>query len=517
MPPFFAGAAASSHCSGVLGIAPIVVEPRGIVDVSYNRLVQQKVIKSALRYAASAALVFVIVFVYHTIVKVNPTTVALTFLLGVLILSATWGLRPAVFTAIVAAAAFNYYFLPPVGTFAIADPQNWVALFAFLVTAVIASDLSERARREARNANERRRDVERLYGFSQHLLSSDNVAELLNAVPGYILDSFGGKAAAVSLPNRPDVYRSGPGTDGLELHDLQMVCMRGEPRVDAQNQVAFMPLRMGARVVGSMGISGVLLSRETLEALGSLIAIAIERAGAIEKLGRAEAARESEQLRSILLDSVTHEFRTPLTAIKASVTSLLGSPNLDPAPRHELLTVINEESDRLNRLVGEAAEMAQLDANQVELRLEPHNIEEVIEEAVRESKQLLSARPVEVRLVSDLPPVRIDSGRIKEVLMQLLENAAKYSPPEAPIYVTGEVKNGVLTISVADRGPGIDDFEQSLIFEKFYRGRNQRLRVQGTGMGLAIAKAIVEAHSGRIGVTSQLGHGSVFYFSVPVG
>jgi two-component system sensor histidine kinase KdpD len=161
--------------------------------------------------------------------------------------------------------------------------------------------------------------------------------------------------------------------------------------------------------------------------------------------------------------------------------------------------------------------MAQLDANQVELRLEPHNIEEVIEEAVRESKQLLSARPVEVRLVPDLPPVRIDSGRIKEVLMQLLENAAKYSPPEAPIYVTGEVKNGVLTISVADRGPGIDDFEQSLIFEKFYRGRNQRLRVQGTGMGLAIAKAIVEAHGGRIGVTSQLGHGSVFYFSVPVG
>ena len=258
---------------------------------------------------------------------------------------------------------------------------------------------------------------------------------------------------------------------------------------------------MGVRVVGSMGVSGALLSRQTLEAMSSLIAIAIERAGTIEKLGRAEAARESEQLRSVLLDSVTHEFRTPLTAIKASVSSLLTNPNLDEDQHHELLTVISEESDRLNRLVGEAAEMAQLDANKVELQMEPHLIREAV---------------VELRLPTDLPPVRMDLARIKEVLVHLLENAAKYSPPEAPIHITGEVKDRMLTTSVADRGPGIDDFEQSLVFDKFYRGRNQRLRVQGTGMGLAIAKAIVEAHGGRIGVTSQLGHGSVFYFSLPV-
>jgi len=292
--------------------------------------------------------------------------------------------------------------------------------------------------------------------------------------------------------------------------------MRGEPKIDAENGLAFMPLRMGVRVVGSMGVSGALLSRQTLEAMSSLIAIAIERAGTIEKLGRAEAARESEQLRSVLLDSVTHEFRTPLTAIKASVSSLLTNPNLDEDQHHELLTVISEESDRLNRLVGEAAEMAQLDANKVELQMEPHPIREAVEEAMEESRQTLGRHPVELRLPTDLPPVRMDLARIKEVLVHLLENAAKYSPPEAPIHITGEVKDRMLTTSVADRGPGIDDFEQSLVFDKFYRGRNQRLRVQGTGMGLAIAKAIVEAHGGRIGVTSQLGHGSVFYFSLPV-
>jgi two-component system, OmpR family, sensor histidine kinase KdpD len=478
--------------------------------------VEQPKFKLAVRYAGTAAAVVVIVLAYHFVIRVNPTTVALTFLIGVLIVSANWGLQPAIFMALVATLAFNYYFLPPIGTLRINDPQNWVALLAFLVTALIASQLAERARREAQRANERRREAERLYKFSQQLLSSDNVVELLNAIPRYIVERFGVKAAAISLPNRPDVYRSSSAIHDLELHDLQLVCMRGEPMTDPEKQVWFMPLRMGVRVVGSMGVSGAMLSRETLEAMSSLIAIAIERAGAIEKLGRAEAARESEQLRSALLDSVTHEFRTPLTGIKASATSLLSNPGLDAAQRLELLTVIDEESDRLNRLVGEAAEMAQLDANQFELQLAAHPIQEAVDAALEKAKPALSQHAVEVRIPSDLPPVRMDRGRITEVVTQLLENAAKYSSPQSPIQITAEVGNRMVMTSVADRGPGIDDFEQSLIFEKFYRGRGQRLQVQGTGMGLAIAKAIVEAHGGKIGVTSQPGHGSVFYFTLPL-
>ena len=499
-----------------MGIAHIVVEQREIVDVSYNRRVQQSFVKPVVRYLTAGALVFAIAYAYHVALRVNPTTVALTFLLGVLVVSAVWGLRPAVFMAILATLAFNYYFLPPYLTLTIADPQNWVALFAFLVTAVTASELSERARREASNANERRHDVERLYAFSQQLLASDNVVELLNFLPRYMVETFGVKAAALSVPNRSDVYRSGPTTDGLELHDLQLVSMRGEPKIDPQNHLVFMPLKMGVRVVGSLGVAGSLLSRQTLDAMSSLVAIAIERAGAVEKLGRAEAARESEELRSVLLDSVTHEFRTPLTAIKASVTSLLGNRSLDHAQSQELLTVINEESDRLNRLVGEAAEMAQLDAHKVELQIESHPIRDAVERALEESKATLAQHLIEVRLPDDLPPVRIDVERIKEVLMQLLENAAKYSPPESPIHITAEAKNRVVSTSVADRGPGIDDFEQSMVFDKFYRGRNQRFQIQGTGMGLAIAKAIVEAHGGAIGVTSQPGNGSVFYFTLPV-
>jgi two-component system sensor histidine kinase KdpD len=485
-------------------------------NVSYNRVVKDTLPRTVIRYVVAVSAVFLITIFFRRIHVNNPTTVALTFLLTVLIVSTVWGLRVSVFMAVVATLTFNFYFLPPVGTFTIADPQNWVALFAFLVTAVIASQLSARARREALNANERRHDVERLYSFSQKLLTSDNVVELLNLLPRYIVDAFGVKAAAISLPDRGDVYRSTPDIGSLDSHDLQLVCSRGEPRIDSQRQLAFMPLRMGLRTVGSLGVSGSQLSRQTLDAMSSLIAIAIERVRAVENLSRTEAARESEQLRSVLLDSVTHEFRTPLTAIKASVTSLLSGSELAPEQKRELLTVINEESDRLNRLVGEAAEMAQLDANKVELKLGPHSIREALDAAIEGSRNILGTHPIEIRLPGDLPKVRMDEARIKEVLMQLLENAAKYSPADAPIQITGEVRNRQLMTSVSDRGAGIDDFEQALIFDKFYRGRNQRMTVQGTGMGLAIAKAIIEAHHGTIGVTSQLGHGSVFYFTLPV-
>jgi two-component system, OmpR family, sensor histidine kinase KdpD len=446
---------------------------------------------------------------------VNPTTVALLLLLIVLGLASRWGLSIATSTAVVATLAFNFFFLPPVRTFTIADPQNWVALFAFLASAIVASRLSERARREAANATSRRKEVERLYFLSQQLLATDNVMELLNAIPQYVRDAFALNAAAMFLPKRKEVYRTGNGYPELSQEQLETVSARGELAVDEERRLCFVPLRIGVRPVGSLGLAGALLSRETLEAVGSLVAISIERAGAIETLTRTEAARESEKLRSALLDSVTHEFRTPLTAIKLSVTTLLSPDPITPEGQQELLTVINEETDRLNHLVGEAAEMARLDAQQVELRRELHPVRDVVEAALEKSKKNLAGRQVKLQLPDSLPATRVDLERISEVLVQLLENAAKYSPAAEPITITAESTGNLVTISVGDHGPGIDDLEQSLIFEKFYRGRDQRYSVQGTGMGLAIAKAIVEAHGGSIGVTSQLGSGSVFHFSVP--
>ena len=466
------------------------------------------------RYAAALAAIAVIVAVYRRL-PVNPTTVALSFLLLVLVVASRWGLTVAITAAIVATLTFNYYFLPPIHTFTIADTQNWVALLAFLVTAIIASRLSERARGEAFNATRRRKEVERLYALSQQLLATDNVMELLNSIPEFVREAFGLKAAAMYLPQRHEVYRTGIDHPELNAEELKAVSGRGEVIMDSNKGLCFVPLRIGVRPVGSIGLEGTVLSRETLEAVGGLIAISIERAGAVETLTRNEAARENEKLRSALLDSVTHEFRTPLTSIKASVTTLLSSAALDAGGKKDLLTVIDEETDRLNRLVGEAEEMAQLDAHQVELHREAHGVREVVEYALGKTKQALAGREIRIRVPPELPAINADRERITEVLVQLIENAAKYSPAGSSITVTAEASGPMVNISVADSGPGIDDVEQSLVFEKFYRGRDQRYRVQGTGMGLAIAKAIVEGHGGTMGVTSQLGSGSVFHFTVP--
>jgi len=444
---------------------------------------------------------------------VNHTTVALMFLVAVLLTSAYWGLRYAVVLAVGATAAFNFFFLPPVGTFTIADPQNWVALFAFLVTALVASNLAESARREAEQSKQRRHDVERLYGLSQRLLASENVLELLNALPLYVQETFAVQSVAVMAADHPTVYRSSLDA-GFDETVLRSTLLRGEPIT--QGGVSYVPLRLGMRTVGALGVTGAELSREALDALGGLAGLAIERARALEALSKHRAEQEHERLRSALLDSVTHEFRTPLTSIKASVTTLLSGATLDDQGRSELLTVIDEETDRLNRLVGEAAEMAQLDAGMFKLDLQSHSIRDALEPALQDAKASLESHSVEVIVAPDLPKVPMDVQRIREVLMHLLENAGKYSGPGVPIKVTSEVKDDRLVTSVADRGPGIDSFEQTLIFEKFYRGQHQRYTAPGTGMGLAIAKVIVEAHGGTVGVVSQLGSGSVFSFSLPL-
>ena len=466
----------------------------------------------AVRYVAVIVAIAVITAIDFRL-HVNHTTVALMFLVAVLLASAYWGLRYALVLAVGATAAFNFFFLPPVGTFTIADPQNWVALFAFLVTALVASNLAEKARSEAEGAKQRRREVDRLYGLSQRLLASENVLELLNALPAYVQESFSVGSVAVMAPDHPSVYRSSLDAKFDETV-LRSTLLRGEPITQAG--ISYVPLRLGMRTVGALAVTGDELSRETLDALGSLAGLGIERARALEALSKNRAEQEHERLRSALLDSVTHEFRTPLTSIKASVTTLLSGATLDDLGTRELLTVIDEETDRLNRLVGEASEMAQLDAGLFKLDLQPHSIQDALDPALQDAKASLEKHPVEVSVPAALPTVPMDVQRIREVIMHLLENAGKYSDAGRPVKVTSELKANRLVTSISDRGPGIDSFEQSLIFEKFYRGQHQRYAAPGTGMGLAIAKVIVEAHGGTIGVVSQSGSGSVFSFSLPL-
>jgi two-component system sensor histidine kinase KdpD len=484
--------------------------------LGYHRPVTKNFPMTLARYAAALAAVLVITYFYRNTHRFNVTTVAFTYLLAILGISTVWGLWVSLFMSVAATLAYNYFFLPPVGTLTIADPQNWVALVAFLTTSVLASDLSSRARTQAAEANRRRHEVERLYKFSQRMLSAGNPIELLNAIPRQIVETFEVGATALFLSEKQKVYRSGMNLPQLDAENLKAIVAREEMQIDAQHSVCFVPLRLGSRILGSMGISGPVLSTQSLEALGSLIAVAIERAYAIEMVGKTEAAREGERLKSALLDAITHDFRTPLTSMKASVTTLLSSARLDDGQRDELLHIIDEECDRLNRLVGEAAEMARLEAGEVKLQLEPTRVEDLISGSLDVCRGVLGTRPIRIEVKDPELRVRADPAHAKEVLVHLIQNANLYSAPDHPITIGAEEKEDFVWFSVADQGPGIGEAELGLIFDKFYRGADQRYRVQGTGMGLPIAKAIVEAHGGTIGVVSQLGHGSVFSFSLPI-
>jgi two-component system sensor histidine kinase KdpD len=460
-----------------------------------------------------------IVAVYHLWLHVNPTTVALTLLLLVLFLAARWGLRYAVATSIAATLAYNFYFLPPIGTLTISDPQNWLGIFVFLTVAVVGSRLSERAREEAEDARRRQRELEVLYGLSRQLLQAENVAGLLNAISPAIMLVTRADAIVLYLLDGDRRYMAGEASE-IQMDDIGLRQLAQTlPAAEMVGLQARIPLRVGVRPRGLLLIDGLSrggrLSTETLEAIGGLISVSIDRAQALEDVTRGEAAKESERLRSLMIDSITHELRTPLTAIKAAASTLLLPKVLDAEEQRELLTVIDEESDRLNQLVSEAVEMAQLDTREVHMTFAATAVGALVEQALANCSSLLDNREVKVDL-PPLPMVMADADFITKVLTNLIENAAKYSPAGSPISVSAERKDGMVSVNVADRGIGIDLSEQSLIFERFYRASVPSQQTWGTGMGLAISRAIIDAHHGTLLVTSQLGEGSVFSFTLPV-
>ena len=472
-------------------------------------------IVALLRWLVAAALLAAIVFFYRHVLHANQTTVALTMLLLVLFIASQWGLRFGIVVSIWCTACYNFFFLPPVGSFTVSDPQNWVALLAFLITSLYASRVSERIRSESRDARSRQAELDILYRLSRALLQNDELAQLTNSIPAAIADATGSPSVIFFLLDGDRTYYAGsdwPRT--ISLPELQQLSHRPEISLSTDGSESIIPFRTGVRPRGVLLLRETKLTSATLEALGGLVSISLDRSRAMEDVTRAEAAKESERLRGMMLDSITHELRTPLTSIKASVSTLLAS-KLAPELEHDLLTVIDEESDRLNRLVAEAVEMAQLDTQEVKMDFSRQSLSVLLDAAIEAESAILGDRELSVKAPDSLPMVNADPIWVMKLLVNLLENAAKYSPPNSPVFIVAEQRGEMVSCSIADRGNGIEPMEQSLIFDKFYRSRNRAANTYGTGMGLAICRAIVEAHGGTITVTSQLGQGSVFTFTLP--
>jgi two-component system sensor histidine kinase KdpD len=467
------------------------------------------------RLTVSLAVVAAITVVCYAIVPVNAATVGFIYLLAVLLIASTWGLVEAAGASIAAVFCFNFYFLPPVGTLTIADPQNWVALFTFLVTSIVASQLSRRAQQRTIDAISSQREMERLYALGRAILLAGPQEDAGREIARQVARIF--ELEGVALYSRRDgvTYRAGAADlSGLE-DKLRQAALEASVVTDKPTRTMLVAIRLGGEPTGSLAIRGAAPSDAALQSVCNLAAISLERVRIQETFTQAEIARRSDTLKSTLLDAIAHEFQTPLTAIRAAASALLDGPPADADSQTDLLRVVNEESARLSRLVREAIRMARIETGKVQLQRSPQNVRNLVEQTLGDMSAKLDGRRLTVVADPNLPELSVDAELIELALRQILDNAVKYSAPGSPLIVEAKRDEDVVIVSVTDRGPGIPEWEQPRIFEKFYRGIEMPRPTAGSGMGLAIAREIVQAHGGEIWVDSKLGEGSRFSISLP--
>jgi len=446
----------------------------------------------------------------------EATTAGLVFLVLVVWFATLSGYLLSLYVALVCAGAFDFYFLPPLHTFRIVGIQQWVALASFVASSIVVSRVAEMARRQALKAEQRSMDLERLYALSQQMMLYEDAERLLNALPRQIEVVFSLNGVVLYVCETEQFHTS--------AHDLPLG-IRGRlqaavegPHVGIEQAGDFtvMPLLLGLQPVGALGLRPASLSREVATAVSAQVAIAVARSLAIAETARMEAAREAERLRTALTDSLTHELRTPLTSIRAAATTLVGTDGLDEESRKDLAIIIDEESARLDLLIGEAVEMAEIDANLVQIHAAPHLARTFMEQALEVSRKNLGAHRVTIDAEDDDRPACFDAHLLGRVLRHLLENAAAHTPTGTTVRLTSRQTQTLLEFSVEDNGPGIEAKDLPHIFEKFYRGKRRPGMRKGSGMGLAIARAILIAHGGGIEATSPPGKGAQFRFWVPL-
>ncbi|HSF19739.1 MAG TPA: DUF4118 domain-containing protein [Vicinamibacteria bacterium] len=461
----------------------------------------------------------------------NPTTVSLSFLLVILLVAMRSGLWVAMATALVATTCFNFFFLPPTGTFTVRDPDNWVALFVFLAVGVVASKLSSAARARTQEAIARRDEVTRLFDLSRDILLTTDSEAAIYTLPRHIARRFELDTLTLFLP-RPEGWRRHDGgvrPSALEEDQLDAIFAKagGALEFDARRRTyggqqsivgrdgiveAVVPLRLGTEAVGLLSASGGNIDAGALDAVAGVAAIAVERGRFLKEHENVERDRQRAELASALLASFSHDLRTPLTAIRVAVANLLDG-GLSEESRREQADVALREVHRLNRAFEVILEMARIDAG-ISAERKWVTPAEVVDAAVALVAPGLADHRLRIEAETDRE-VEIDPRLTAAALAHVVENAAQHSPAGSVISIASTVLSEGLETSVLDQGPGLDDRDVEHLFQRFYQGKSTERRSSGLGLGLSITRGLLSAEEGRIWAENRPPAGACFTMVVP--
>ena len=482
-------------------------------------------------YLAGFALVAAVTafgFLTHGIMA--PPNMIMLFLLIVVVAALRYGQGPALFTAAAGVLSFDFFLIAPRLTLAVADAQYILTFLGLLITGLVISTLAARARAEAEGARQREAETAALYSLAQDLTAMTRSDEIAAVVVRHVEEVFRGKAAVFVRENEllrmcaatresESVVGQGP-ADWVFKHGRATGRGTGAHPAEA---AYYAPMRSAPSVAGVLAVcpDGPVAplseaQQRLVEAFANQAAVALERAHLVEETSRIQLVQATERLQAALLNSISHDLRTPLATITGAVSSLRDPEvRLDEETTAALIDDIHSEAERLNRLVGNLLDMTRLEAGALRVSKEPCDIAEIVGSALEHQARQMPGRQIELDIPPDLPPVPMSEVLITQVLANLLDNAAKYSPVDAPVRVSARVKDGHLVVEVADRGVGIALADRARVFDKFYRIERPG-SVRGTGLGLAISKGIVEAHGGTIEALKRPGGGTIFRFTLPV-
>jgi two-component system, OmpR family, sensor histidine kinase KdpD len=461
---------------------------------------------------------------------ITPTNLVVIYLLSVVMAAVFLGRGPAIMVSILSVAVFDFFFVPPRFQFTVTDTEYLLTFMGLLVVGLVISYLTAQVREQAVAAKRREAQTAALYELGRDLTVTAGLDGVAETVIAHISQTFS-REVAIFLPEAGvlDVYAT---SHGLEIGENELAVAtwsfehgqlagRGTDTLpDAPMRCQ--PLKTMRGVVGVLGVkpstsSNYLTSdqRRTLDAFANQVALAIERARLVEQARQAELMEATEKLQTALLNSISHDLRTPLVSITGALSSLEEDPVMDEEIRHSLIATAREEADRLNRLVGNLLNMTRLEADAMRIHREPSDVQDLIGSVLEQFGSRLEEHQVQVSLPEDLPLVPLDFVWIGLVLVNIIDNALKYSPPDSRIDIRAQVIGPNLEISVADRGVGIPPEDLTRVFDKFYRVQRPDI-VTGTGLGLSISKGIVEAHGGRVRAENRSGGGTIVSVQLPL-